>query len=629
MSSSSSASTNSNFCSEIDKIDATSPLADLKKKHVIFRTSPSFKIKQSSSTTSDQSTSNPSTSDASKSESEEKEEPLVVSPKQSLSKVRSLNPRKFDSLPLSPTQSQLVDLSIFKPDDMHQKKRHHRKRHRHHHKNHQTQEKLRERTGSTQLIPISMKDSPLILPKMIKSLHPFENTKSEDEDIPDTVNLPLSQLNPEATLVHLFNVLNLPEEVRESLKNLNNTPFPKDNEWIWNDDKSGPSSASFNQLILFLTQPDTVNIEFQKQFLMLFPSFATPSQVLAAIFQRFFADLTDPYCNIPSQKKFKNVRDRIIRILSTWMKLTSYQFTDQMLIAITDFTNYIKEDKNLTLQSQILNASVERVKGKRDNVEYTYKSEPPAPILPNLLEDKWTILNISPIEIARQVTLHHSEIFRNIGVMELLSAIWGQRKGGGSENVDSLTKHFDLFSRYVQFSIVNGKNPSTRAKIFQWWVEVAIAFREMNNFHGVYAVICGITHRSVERMTDTMKQALKMTKKLKRQFEELKELCDFSRDYANYRPVIAAAIEPCIPFIGCFQKDLIYVQEGFPNNINGLTNFKKCAACISLIKQIERFQNERYSFIPNKKILELITSIPEPPDTVGIMKLSMAKEKKK
>ena len=85
----------------------------------------------------------------------------------------------------------------------------------------------------------------------------------------------------------------------------------------------------------------------------------------------------------------------------------------------------------------------------------------------------------------------------------------------------------------------------------------------------------------------------------------------------------------CIPFIGCLQKDLIYVQEGFPNRIKGLINFKKSRECVRLLSFVSQRQMRRYNFVEIEKIKELCVDFPEPPDTTELMKLSTEKEKKK
>lgn len=526
---------------------------------------------------------------------------------------------------MSMPQTGVMSLNPFTPEEKkksstssHQKKHSHRKRVR-------KSEKVINEGYKTEGIPQpkhSSKSSQKKMPhsSLIMSLNPFTN---DDDDVNP---LAFSIINPSASPVILFyTILEIPEDMKEELTKLNTAKFIDTNEF--RGDKNSPQAASFNQLILFLTSPDAANIEFQKIFLITFPSFATAPKVLAAILTRYYAEVKEvnPESNIKDQTELKQVKDRIIRILSTWLKIAPYQFTDDMLHAIEEFIKYLNADKNYELQARILTSAVEHFKAS------IAKKTAPKEIM-KVTKSSKTILDIDAKVLAEQITLLHSEIYRRIGPTELLTAIWGQKKGGGSKNVDELTQHFDKFSRYIQLTIIQGNDAKTRAKTFQQWVETAIAFREINNFHGVFAVICGLTHRSVQRLKDTLKIAMKsMSRSMKKSYEELIDLCDLQNDFHNYRPSIASAVEPCIPFIGCLQRDLIYVQEAYPNKIDGLINFQKCTACISLIRQVERFQNEPFKFTPNEEIQYLIaeSSFPELPDTAGMMKLSIEKEKKK
>lgn len=463
---------------------------------------------------------------------------------------------------------------------------------------------------------------------LIMSLNPFMN---DDDDVNP---LAFSIINPAANPVILFyTILEIPEDMKEELSKLNTAKFLDPDEFKVEkkddskDEKLYPYAASFNQLILFLTSPDAANIEYQKIFLITFPSFATTSKVLAAIFTRFFAEVKDdnPESNIRDRSQLKQVRDRIIRILSTWLKIAPYQFTDDMVHAIDEFIKYLNADPSFDLQAKILTNAV--VQFKEAQSKKSAQNE-----IQKVTQSSKSILDISTKDLAEQVTLLYISIYKNIGPTELLTTIWGQKKGGGSKNVDKLTQHFDKFSRYVQLTIIQGNDAKTRAKIFQQWVETAIAFKGMNNYHGVFAVICGLMHRSVQRLKDTLKIAMKsMSRSMKKSYEELIELCDLKNDFHNYRPVIRTAVEPCIPFIGCLQRDIIYVQEDYQNMIDGLINFQKCIACVSLIGKVEKFQNGLYNFTYNEEIQYLISesSFPELPDTAGMMKLSIEKEKKK
>lgn len=443
-----------------------------------------------------------------------------------------------------------------------------------------------------------------------------------------------------AYLSRLYSILLPTEEEISSVETLNTDPFPKPEEWKQEEGAKFPGCASFVQLMLYLTQIYTVNIEFQKIFLVTFPSFATPRQLLTAIFKRYYTDIRDPDCNVKDDKILKQMRMRIIRVLQFWVNLVPYQFDDTMVETLNEFYSILQKEyerENQNKKNPVLTILEERMKKLQEHKNNQANKDNSSPRLSTGAplgkgKSKWVTLMPDPNTLAEQITLLHSEIFRSIGVMELLSAIWGSKKGGGSEHVDELTKHFDLLSRYVQLSIIAERdNPKTRAELFLYWLEVGIRFFKDCNYHGVFAIIYGLTHRSVQRMPQTMKSVEKLLKKKKRkeEYDKLVKLCDISGNYREYRPLIEKDIVgPIIPFIGCFQKDLIYAQEGFPNKINGLINFNKLIKCYELISIVEKYQNEKYKFERNEEYQQAICSFPDLPDTTGIMNLSQEKEKK-
>lgn len=486
----------------------------------------------------------------------------------------------------------------------------------------------------------------------IDSLHPTQSGATSSDFCPNASKF-MSQISP--TLIENGNFptnlngfdeklfiyevyinLDISQDFIDELYTLNTIKFKDPAEWRPNpDDPNMPVAASYRQLILCLTSPDLANVDFQKKFLITYLPFLTPPQVLAALFTRYYADITMPNSNITSPKELKQVRVRIIRIMATWLKLAAYQFTDAMFSTILSFAEILAYDDSAVSNKQlpqILIAAIEQAKGFQSKKYYRAVEYPPI-ILPSTPPETWEITDIDPEEVARQVTLIHSDVFRKMGSMELLTAIWGTKKGGGAPNLDWLTRQFDIFSTYIEITILNGETPKERAATFQYWAKVGIHFHKMQNFHGLFAVMCALTHRVITRMPDTYKLALKFKdKKMKKKYQAIYQICELSGDYQAYRPALKAATGPCVPFLGCFQRDFIYVQEGFPNTVDGLINFKKSLECERIISEINQYQNEWYPFQKHKAIANLILTINERYqmlDLASLMRLSMAKEASK
>ncbi len=61
---------------------------------------------------------------------------------------------------------------------------------------------------------------------------------------------------------------------------------------------------------------------------------------------------------------------------------------------------------------------------------------------------------------------------------------------------------------------------------------------------------------------------------------ELREMLQPTGNYKAFRKVLKQANPPLVPFVGCFQTDLVFIEDG--NKIllpNGHTHFAKVRAC--------------------------------------------------
>lgn len=111
--------------------------------------------------------------------------------------------------------------------------------------------------------------------------------------------------------------------------------------------------------------------------------------------------------------------------------------------------------------------------------------------------------SISPIEIARQLTLIESELFFSIKCNELLDKAWmSDEKERLSPNVIRFTTHFNLVSSWVALSIIRS-DPKQRAKTYRKFVKIAAELYKLNNLSGVFEVMGGLCSSSVHRLKKT------------------------------------------------------------------------------------------------------------------------------
>ena len=408
-----------------------------------------------------------------------------------------------------------------------------------------------------------------------------------DDDFEDDKLLKTNKVSNKDALALINSILHIDEETSAICESLNTMKFPIHEEYKISGSKY-PDCSSFPQLILAVTDPNS-DMDFQKTFITTFISFTTPERVLASILYRYFADIKVPGCNIPNQSVLRSIQNKIIRIISSqWLKYASYQFTPDMYNALTYFSERVYQVNEV--QGQILDASINYVRTEQSN---RFKRALPEEFFNrSLCEKPYNLLNLPPIELAKQISVFHNNIFMKILPNELLSGVWGKLKGGNSPNIDALIKHFDGFTMKVAVTIIQGPDPHTRGRIIKRWLDIAfLCLDQYHNYHGAFSIFYALTHKSVQRLTQTQKYANRTNKIRKQQFEILKNLSQPVNDFKPYREEIKKAITPCVPFMGCFQKDLVYVQESYPNYIDNLINFKKCVESVSLLKFLSTFQS--------------------------------------
>ena len=453
--------------------------------------------------------------------------------------------------------------------------------------------------------------------------------KSKFDKIRNLYNeLAASNLPYDYRLSGIFEILEISKEDLNELKEVNIQKFPLENQIVF-DEKGNIQYASFTQLILALTSVATTNVNFQDDFLISFPSFAEPKKLLVALFIRYFINIDCENANIRNSNVLKLMKGRIIRILSKWMSSSPHHFTEKMKKSFDIFLSLLEEDPDIGIKKQIIEKAVQRLLfGETKNIIQRTEKTPPL-ILPDADDTQWTILDIHPKELARQITILHSHYYRSLKPSEVLTIIWGKEKCGDDNNFKKLIDHFNNFSSLATTTVLYPDTPQQRGKIYCFWIDVAKYCYKLHNFHAMFAVICGLSHPSISRLTETINCAFKLNTKRKAKFQEMNNICDISNDYENYRKIFPKIPQPCVPFFGCFQKDLIYIQESYQNVVNGLINFTKRVECVKVIRKISDYQSGQYFFKSSPAIQKILVKNTSEIDMITLMTISINKEPKK
>eukprot|EP01129_Flabellula_baltica_P011800 TRINITY_DN5223_c0_g1_i2.p1 TRINITY_DN5223_c0_g1~~TRINITY_DN5223_c0_g1_i2.p1 ORF type:complete len:502 (-),score=95.97 TRINITY_DN5223_c0_g1_i2:91-1596(-) len=362
---------------------------------------------------------------------------------------------------------------------------------------------------------------------------------------------------------------------------ISNTPDDNDHDIRYKISENGEktiSAATFNELVKKLISPQ-IDMEYQEIFWFSYKCFAPTSMVLLKIRER----LEDIDHNNPHTM---SVKLRCFGILTTLVENNFEDFSDPMIKSVQDL---IEEYK---IYNKILAEKLERVLMNKmlgfNPVSIESHIKYPSPILPKI--DEFELLDISPIEMARQLTLFDYSIFKHIRKSEFINQAWNKEQRKAPYLV-LLIKRFNELNTYVTLSILREFDIRKRAKIFSHWILIAKQLFELKNYNSTASIIASLKNASIHR--------LKKTKARCKHLDTLKDLDSKLTPfdgYAVYKELIKHSAPPCIPHVGIYLTDLTYMNEAEDIIENRLINFGKLRKIYEIVHTYLQYQSTPYYF---------------------------------
>ncbi|TKA78471.1 hypothetical protein B0A49_03848 [Cryomyces minteri] len=390
-------------------------------------------------------------------------------------------------------------------------------------------------------------------------------------------------------------------------------------ELLWNGDMEiagGSLPALIEQLTTHDAKPDK---DFVFAFMLTFRLFTSPATFAQSLVRRFESVGEDNLWSKP-------VQTRVLKVVKDWLEIYWQAHTDEEALPIIyRFAAGILGAAFPAAGKRILD-SIERVFDYGQNsvvlrlrpmtgrshagwaVDTATTAQAPTPSISksqlNALRNNrdghsnCSILDFDPLEVARQITLMESRLFRTIQPHELLASAWMKKRGPNSSNVNTMSRLSTDLANLVADTILGIQDYKKRALMIEQWVKVAMRCAELKNYDGVLAIICALTSSAVERLKETWGV---VSEKNKGRLGELKKTIDLSNNYAVLRKSFENEVPPAIPFLGMYLTDLTFIDAGnsetrqLPGRegrSTGVTiiNFDKHARTARVVREIQRFQ---------------------------------------
>ncbi|XP_019377276.1 PREDICTED: rap guanine nucleotide exchange factor 2 isoform X14 [Gavialis gangeticus] len=204
-----------------------------------------------------------------------------------------------------------------------------------------------------------------------------------------------------------------------------------------------------------------------------------------------------------------------------------------------------------------------------------------------LRESQISLLQLSTVEVATQLSMRNFELFRNIEPTEYIDDLFKLKSKSGCANLKKFEEVINQETFWVASEILRETNQLKRMKIIKHFIKIALHCRECKNFNSMFAIISGLNLAPVARLRTTWE---KLPSKYEKLFQDLQDLFDPSRNMAKYRNVLNSQNlqPPIIPLFPVIKKDLTFLHEGNDSKVEGLVNFEKLRMIAKEIRHVGR-----------------------------------------
>jgi len=378
--------------------------------------------------------------------------------------------------------------------------------------------------------------------------------------------------------------------------------------------KAEVRAGSIEKLVERLSYAKHPNPEYVRTFLLSFRSFSDAQTLFRLLKERFHIQPTSlerAQLSRWEEQVRGPIRFRILNVLRIWVEEHFSDFLQNELLS-EEFQTFVENDVR-TMNNSTADRLLELFQRKREGREkrrVLVNDKLPRPILSKkVLSGQFHLLDISPLEMARQMSLIDFQLFEAIEPHEWFTRFRPEQQITGQRNhINQLVTKFNLTGAFFARSVLIEKDVKQRAACLKKVIKIAHHSLQLQNYSSTMALVGSLESVNIRRLTNTWALLDRKTIDL---YRSIAEICSPTANYATLRKRVLEQTPPLIPYLGVFLSDLTYIHDGNPDVVEGwLINFEKFSMLDSVIRRIREYQSVPFQF---KQVFSFVQFLSDAP----------------
>jgi hypothetical protein len=381
--------------------------------------------------------------------------------------------------------------------------------------------------------------------------------------------------------------------------------------------------AMLNALIRRLTSPTNYDTKFMQTFITTYQSFCEPWVLLNKLIERYHVP--------PSHKDaMPTIRLRVCIVLKYWIEKQLFDLDARTTERLRVFIGQVLLRDGQGEMAKRLMSELEQIQTAREAERGSFV-ELPRLVVPDFDRSPAKLFVQFPsADIAQQMTMIESNMFRRIRPSELLNQAWNRPKlKYRAPHVLEMISRSNKVSRFVASTVLWQRNRAARGAMYGKWLQIADRLRRLNNFNTLMGVVAGLNMSSVNRLRHTIDTLAPKHIELK---NALQALVAPTQSFKSYREDLHKVTGACVPYLGVYLTDLTFTEDGNKDVVqkqnernSKLINIKKRALVHNIISEVQLYQQAAYDFAKTEPLYTLLLEVPNL-DEASLYNLSLLRE---